>query len=192
MIRARAITNKARQAQARLGRITRKLSINEATDEKFNAKFGVPSVEFRRTKIARQFEESDFQVFLDNFTGEGSTVEAIACTGFDPTTFYRWLRKHPEKVEEIKAGLEPVLVNRIVDHSLFDWKAAAWTLERYKPEKYALQNPDRSNGSTTNILNVAVMTEDQAMRLIENQQKAKAMLEAMPELQVSDVNLVAQ
>jgi hypothetical protein len=55
-------------------------------------------------------------------------------------TVYRWRNEDPEFDKDILEAVvysEAVLVQRVNDKSIDDWKAAAWMLERRHPEQYS-------------------------------------------------------
>jgi len=55
-------------------------------------------------------------------------------------TVYRWRNEDPEFDKDILEAVvysEAVLVQRVNDKSVDDWKAAAWMLERRHPEQYS-------------------------------------------------------
>ena len=55
-------------------------------------------------------------------------------------TVYRWRNEDPEFDKDVLEAVvysEAVLVQRVNDKSIDDWKAAAWMLERRHPEQYS-------------------------------------------------------
>ena len=55
-------------------------------------------------------------------------------------TVYRWRNEDPEFDKDILEAVvysEAVLVQRVNEKSVDDWKAAAWMLERRHPEQYS-------------------------------------------------------
>lgn len=60
-----------------------------------------------------------------------------------PSNFAEWW----ERSNEAKASIEVTLISRIVQASLYDWKASAWIAERRWPERW--QTPDKRPGKAS-------------------------------------------
>jgi hypothetical protein len=70
-----------------------------------------------------------------------SRESAAYGAGISPATLYVWMQEYPDFLEAIKkadAALEEKLIGNIVMASLDPktWTAAAWILERKKPERW--------------------------------------------------------
>lgn len=74
-----------------------------------------------------------------------SNKDMCACLGISEAAFYRWLQ-HPksrnqvELIESLKKAegeFYAALRSKVIKAGDRDWKAAAWMLERTRPEEYA-------------------------------------------------------
>ena len=106
--------------------------------------------------------------------GKGAYQDTAArAAGVNPSTFYRWMERGarddaPEEfkvffdsVEEAKAMAEVDKVS-IISQAAFDgsWQAAAWWLERTRPQKYGRFDRNEVSGTDGGPLRIDVSTED--------------------------------
>ena len=70
--------------------------------------------------------------------------DMAAMLGIGETTFYRWLlddgneqhRKFRESLENAEAEFFAALRSKVMAHTDDSWQAAAWMLERLRPDEY--------------------------------------------------------
>lgn len=70
--------------------------------------------------------------------------DMAAMLGIGETTFYRWLaddsdpqhRKFRESLERAEAAFFAALRSKVMAHTDDSWQAAAWMLERLRPDEY--------------------------------------------------------
>ena len=89
----------------------------------------------RRTKRTRVRRER----ILDALQKGVPRHTAATVAGIDRTTFWRWLADDASlrsDVEQAEAAGELALLENINEAAKVDWRAAAWWLERRRPEDY--------------------------------------------------------
>lgn len=90
----------------------------------------------------------------------------MAC-GIGERTLYEWLEKDPQFAQAIKeadAIAEARMVSRIIDAAKESWQAAAWWLERRRPDDY--KRPDRVEllGSKSDPVRIEVVYVDEPIK----------------------------
>jgi hypothetical protein len=86
----------------------------------------------------------------------GCTIE-IACRAarISTRTFSRWKKDIPEFRERVEADeifIEPMLLEKMIEHGITDWRALAWILERRFPSRWGAKQEvklevEKSNGT---------------------------------------------
>lgn len=100
----------------------------------------------RKSKLTPELVEIIVKLLKD---GNYDIVSAQA-VGITRATFYRWIRRGKEEkegeyfefyraIEQAKATGETELLKIIRNASARAWQAAAWILERSRPERYSLR-----------------------------------------------------
>ena len=130
---------------------------------------------------SEHFSEATFEVFLANYSGHVTTDAACKAAGTTRWSLYRWLRKNPERVDELKRAIEVPILTQIRDAIAHDWRAGGWILERTFPERYALQNVIRHTGGV-NVTLVDKVSEEEAIRFASDIRDMEASIVAMPKL----------
>jgi hypothetical protein len=81
----------------------------------------------------------------------GNTRKAAACFAeIHVDTFYEWMKADPsfsDAVEKSEADAEVRFVTRIATAAEETWQAAAWWLERRRPDDYRQQNATHVSGN---------------------------------------------
>ena len=106
----------------------------------------------RKRSAARQ------EVFLDALRQGASREAAAAAAGIDRTTAWRWAQDDPAlaaEVEQACGQAEVMMTQRVFDAAPSDWRAAAWWLERRRPETYG-----RHAGPTADFRKMAQRVAD--------------------------------
>lgn len=113
----------------------------------------VPVEKAKKTRGRKpKLTEDRFKLII-NLISQGNFVDtAVRAAGISDTSYYAWLdrgRKQPnsiygeflEAVEVATAKAEVVILKRVMDASKEGaWQAAAWYLERTRPEKFGRKN----------------------------------------------------
>lgn len=121
----------------------------------------------RPTKLTQAISDKIVEAIL-----AGNYQDAAArYAGIDPATFYRWMQKGDgsddhygefrEAVENAKAAAEVENV-AIIRRAARDgtWQAAAWWLERTRPQKYGRKERYEVTGAEGGSLQVDVSMQD--------------------------------
>lgn len=102
----------------------------------------------RPTKLTPQVQERICGGLVN-----GGTIEAAAgAAGVDERTFYRWVARGEtgeepycqfcQAVQKARDEAEQRLLSIIADAAPDTWQAAAWILERSRPQRWGRRNPD--------------------------------------------------
>lgn len=86
--------------------------------------------------------------------GQPITRAARLC-GVNPDTVHRWRNEDPEFNEALEEALEfqiAVLTRKVDQASDTDWKAAAWRLERLRPDEFGSKKEVNVTASQSNGL----------------------------------------
>ena len=79
------------------------------------------------------------QAVLDNIRDGQPITRAARLAGLNPDTVHRWRKEDEEFDEAVEDALEfqiAVLTAKVDRASDTDWKAAAWRLERLRPDEF--------------------------------------------------------
>jgi hypothetical protein len=93
--------------------------------------------------------------------GQPITRAARLC-GVNPDSVHRWRNEDPEFGEALEEALEfqiAVLVRRVDQASDTDWKAAAWRLERLRPDEFGAKREVSVTTQSNGIAEVIAMIE---------------------------------
>jgi len=112
----------------------------------------------RPTKYTPETADRIIQAFR---AGVKNDDTACGAAGIHPDTFYTWKRRYPEfseRVEKAKSGREVRWLAIIGEAASTHWQAAAWLLERTKPDDYGRVRID--HGGTVNHAHSGTVTHD--------------------------------
>jgi len=111
---------------------------------------------------------------LDNLRSGMSIVAACALSSVSRSSYYSWIKQDPEWAEEAEAAIrfgEAVLVSRISQAGVDDWRAAAWLLERRFPNEWGpRQEVSLATTQDGGAALVVKMIEQTDARLVELKQ----------------------
>jgi hypothetical protein len=119
--------------------------------------------------VGHRFGQKDFEVLIGSLS-EGMTItDAAKTTGYSRTAIYEWFGRNPNKLNELKARMKPVYLNRVQELGEVnqDWRAYAWMLERMFPNEFSLVQIQRveMNGSIEHRVNM--ITESELARMAQ-------------------------
>jgi len=89
-------------------------------------------------------------------------TRAARLNGINPDTVHRWRKEDPEFDEALEDALEfqiAVLVRKVDQASDSDWKAAAWRLERLRPDEFGAKREVSVTTQSNGIAEVIAMIE---------------------------------
>jgi len=112
----------------------------------------------RRTAYTPETADRIIQAFRAGIKNDDT---ACAAAGIGRTTYYVWLNRHPDfrdRVEKAKAGREVRWLAIIGEAAGTSWQAAAWLLERTKPDEYGRVRID--HGGTVNHAHGGTVTHN--------------------------------
>ena len=111
-----------------------------------------------RVKKSPQLMEAILQAIRD---GQPIT-RAARLNGVNPDTVHRWRKEDEEFGEALEEALEfqiARLVSKIDAASDVDWKAAAWRLERLRPDEFGSKKEVQVTAQSNGIQEVLAMIE---------------------------------
>lgn len=117
--------------------------------------------------LGHRFGEREFKKVLDCLSEGLNITESAKQSGFSRTALYEWMGRNPNKLNELKRHLEPVLFMDIHEISKETRNDAGlrWMLERMMPDKYALTNVTRIEHSGSVEHSVKMIPESELLRL---------------------------
>ncbi len=93
--------------------------------------------------------------------GQPITRAARLC-GVNPDSVHRWRQEDPDFNEAVEEALEfqiAVLTRKVDQASDTDWKAAAWRLERLRPDEFGAKREVSVTTQSNGIAEVIAMIE---------------------------------
>lgn len=106
---------------------------------------------------------------LESFASGLKAADACASAGIHTDTLTRWMKRAEVEPDSPHAALAEAIksakalgkrwhLDNIRRHSLKEWTASAWTLERTDPEQFALRKED--NNAPRVVVNIGVKDGD--------------------------------
>ena len=95
------------------------------------------------------------QAVLDNIRDGQPITRAARLAGLNPDTVHRWRKEDEEFDEAVEDALEfqiAVLTAKVDRASDTDWKAAAWRLERLRPDEFGSKKEVQVTATQSNGL----------------------------------------
>lgn len=122
--------------------------------------------EERPTARARDLRVKKSAQLLDEILrtireGQPITRAARLC-GVNPDSVHRWRQEDPDFNEAVEEALEfqiAVLTRKVDQASDTDWKAAAWRLERLRPDEFGAKREVSVTTQSNGIAEVIAMIE---------------------------------
>ncbi len=122
--------------------------------------------EERPTARARDLRVKKSAQLLDEILrtireGQPITRAARLC-GVNPDSVHRWRQEDPDFNEAVEEALEfqiAVLTRKVDQASDTDWKAAAWRLERLRPDEFGAKREVSVTTQSNGIAEVMAMIE---------------------------------
>lgn len=111
-----------------------------------------------RVKKSPQLLDEILQTIRD---GQPITRAARLC-GVNPDSVHRWRQEDPDFNEAVEEAIEfqiAVLVRKVDQASDTDWKAAAWRLERLRPDEFGAKREVSVTTQSNGIAEVIAMIE---------------------------------
>ena len=103
------------------------------------------------------------QAVIDNIRDGQPITRAARLVGLNPATVHRWREEDEEFKEAVEDALEfqiAVLTAKVDRASDTDWKAAAWRLERLRPDEFGAKKELQVTATQSNgIAEVIAMIE---------------------------------
>ena len=103
------------------------------------------------------------QAVIDNIRDGQPITRAARLAGLNPATVHRWREEDEEFKEAVEDALEfqiAVLTAKVDRASDTDWKAAAWRLERLRPDEFGAKKELQVTSTQSNgIAEVIAMIE---------------------------------
>ena len=103
------------------------------------------------------------QAVIDNIRDGQPITRAARLAGLNPATVHRWREEDEEFKEAVEDALEfqiAVLTAKVDRASDTDWKAAAWRLERLRPDEFGAKKELQVTATQSNgIAEVIAMIE---------------------------------
>ena len=103
------------------------------------------------------------QAVIDNIRDGQPITRAARLAGLNPATVHRWREEDEEFGEAVEDALEfqiAVLTAKVDRASDTDWKAAAWRLERLRPDEFGAKKELQVTATQSNgIAEVIAMIE---------------------------------
>ncbi len=103
------------------------------------------------------------QAVIDNIRDGQPITRAARLVGLNPATVHRWREEDEEFGEAVEDALEfqiAVLTAKVDRASDTDWKAAAWRLERLRPDEFGAKKELQVTATQSNgIAEVIAMIE---------------------------------
>ena len=96
-----------------------------------------PTARARDLRVKKSPER--MQAVIDNIRDGQPITRAARLAGLNPDTVHRWRKEDEEFDEAVEDALEfqiAVLTAKVDRASDTDWKAAAWRLERLRPDEF--------------------------------------------------------
>lgn len=107
------------------------------------------------------------QAVIDNIRDGQPITRAARLAGLNPATVHRWREEDEEFGEAVEDALEfqiAVLTAKVDRASDTDWKAAAWRLERLRPDEFGakkeLQVTATQNNGIAEVIAMIEQTND--------------------------------
>ncbi len=95
------------------------------------------------------------QAVIDNIRDGQPITRAARLAGLNPETVHRWRKEDEEFGEAVEDALEfqiAVLTAKVDRASDTDWKAAAWRLERLRPDEFGAKKEVQVTATQSNGL----------------------------------------
>ena len=111
-----------------------------------------------RVKKSPQLLDEILQTIRD---GQPITRAARLC-GVNPDSVHRWRQEDPDFNEAVEEAIEfqiAVLTRKVDQASDTDWKAAAWRLERLRPDEFGAKREVSVTTQSNGIAEVIAMIE---------------------------------
>lgn len=111
-----------------------------------------------RVKKSAQLLDEILQTIRD---GQPITRAARLC-GVNPDSVHRWRQEDPDFDEAVEEAIEfqiAVLTRKVDQASDTDWKAAAWRLERLRPDEFGAKREVSVTTQSNGIAEVIAMIE---------------------------------
>lgn len=111
-----------------------------------------------RVKKSQQLLDEILQTIRD---GQPITRAARLC-GVNPDSVHRWRQEDPDFNEAVEEAIEfqiAVLTRKVDQASDTDWKAAAWRLERLRPDEFGAKREVSVTTQSNGIAEVLDMIE---------------------------------
>ena len=89
-------------------------------------------------------------------------TRAARVNGINPDTVHRWRKEDPDFDDAVEEAIEfqiAVLTRKIDQASDTDWKAAAWRLERLRPDEFGAKREVSVTTQSNGIAEVIAMIE---------------------------------
>ena len=103
------------------------------------------------------------QAVIDNIRDGQPITRAARLAGLNPATVHRWREEDEEFDDAVEEALEfqiAVLTRKVDQASDTDWKAAAWRLERLRPDEFGAKKELQVTATQSNgIAEVIAMIE---------------------------------
>jgi hypothetical protein len=110
-----------------------------------------------------KYDATRSKAILDALRAGNTRTASVAYAGIDYKTFQKWRATFPEfdaDVQKAEADVEVRNVAIIQTASKTTWQAAAWWLERRRPDDWKLRNETAVTGKDGGDLKVIVQYED--------------------------------
>ena len=113
------------------------------------------------------------QAVLDNIRDGQPITRAARLAGLNPDTVHRWRKEDEEFDEAVEDALEfqiAVLTAKVDRASDTDWKAAAWRLERLRPDEFGSKKEVSVTATQSNGLAEVIAMIEQTNDIVKPQE----------------------